>query len=64
MDGLVQAIVCTNEINWARQARKIILVATDGHLHTAGDGKVRKSYHLINRDFGSYIHRKEHVSLS
>ena len=40
LDGLVQTIVCTKEIDWQYQARKIILVATDGHLHFAGDGKV------------------------
>lgn len=44
MDGVVQSIVCAKEVGWAHQARKIILMATDGFLHFAGDGKVpRKS---------------------
>lgn len=44
LDGLVQSIVCTKEVGWEHQARKIILVATDGHLHFAGDGKVRRGW--------------------
>lgn len=42
LDGIVQAIVCAKEVGWAHQARKIILMATDGFLHFAGDGKVRQ----------------------
>ncbi|KOC66084.1 Integrin beta-nu [Habropoda laboriosa] len=40
LDGLMQSILCTDEVGWAPQARKIILVATDGRLHFAGDGKL------------------------
>ncbi|XP_031850006.1 integrin beta-nu [Nomia melanderi] len=40
MDGVVQSIVCAKEVGWAHQARKIILMATDGFLHFAGDGKL------------------------
>lgn len=40
LDGIVQTIVCTEQVGWEHQARKIILVVTDGHLHFAGDGKV------------------------
>ena len=40
LDGVVQAIACTKEVGWARKARKLMLVATDGLLHFAGDGKV------------------------
>lgn len=40
LDGIVQAIVCTKEIGWAHQARKLMLVATDGFLHFAGEGKL------------------------
>lgn len=37
-----RSIVCAKEVGWAHQARKIILMATDGFLHFAGDGKVRQ----------------------
>jgi len=40
LDGVVQAIVCNQQIGWAHQARKLMLVATDGLLHFAGEGKV------------------------
>ncbi|XP_071876633.1 integrin beta-nu isoform X1 [Bombus fervidus] len=62
LDGLVQAIVCTNEINWARQARKIILVATDGHLHTAGDGKLGGA--VKRQDFKCHLDERGRYSLA
>ncbi|XP_020300729.1 integrin beta-nu-like isoform X2 [Pseudomyrmex gracilis] len=40
LDGVVQAIVCDQQIGWARQARKLLLMATDGFLHFAGEGKL------------------------
>ncbi|XP_011300911.1 integrin beta-nu [Fopius arisanus] len=40
MDGVVQAIVCTEQVGWARQARKLMLIATDGFMHFAGEGKL------------------------
>lgn len=41
LDGVVQAIVCADQVGWDHQSRKLMLVATDGLLHFAGDGKVR-----------------------
>ncbi|XP_017881120.1 integrin beta-nu-like [Ceratina calcarata] len=40
LDAIAQAIICTKQIGWGHYARKIILVATDGFLHFAGDGKL------------------------
>lgn len=39
-DAMLQAIVCKREIGWRNISRKILLVATDGRFHWAGDGKV------------------------
>lgn len=47
LDGVVQSIVCAEEIGWAQQARKLMLMATDGFLHFAGDGKVMPSDRLL-----------------
>ena len=40
MDGVMQAVLCVEQVGWAHRARKLMLVATDGLLHFAGDGKV------------------------
>ncbi|XP_078051404.1 integrin beta-nu-like, partial [Augochlora pura] len=40
MEAVVQAVVCKEKIGWGYQSRKIILMATDGLLHFAGDGKL------------------------
>lgn len=36
----MQVISCKKQIKWQKMARKIILFATDGIFHYAGDGKV------------------------
>ena len=41
LEGLLQAVVCRDEIGWRREARKLVLVFTDQHYHVAGDGKVK-----------------------
>ncbi|RLU15411.1 hypothetical protein DMN91_012405 [Ooceraea biroi] len=48
LDGVVQAIVCDQQVGWAHQARKLMLVATDGLLHFAGEGKL-----------GGVVHRQD-----
>ncbi|XP_048510673.1 integrin beta-nu isoform X2 [Athalia rosae] len=45
LDGVVQAIVCADRVGWAHQARKLMLVATDGLLHFAGEGKLGGAVH-------------------
>ncbi|KAH8412694.1 hypothetical protein KR009_004851 [Drosophila setifemur] len=37
-DALMQVIVCPKEIGWKEQARKVVILVTDGLLHLAGDG--------------------------
>ncbi|XP_055375847.1 integrin beta-nu [Condylostylus longicornis] len=38
LDALMQVIVCTESIGWSNDARKIVILATDGYMHFAGDG--------------------------
>ncbi|XP_058062590.1 integrin beta-nu [Anopheles bellator] len=38
LDALMQVLVCENQIGWGNNTRKIVVVATDGWLHMAGDG--------------------------
>lgn len=38
-DGLMQVMVCKNEIGWRNESKKIIIVCTDAPYHSAGDGK-------------------------
>uniref|UniRef100_T1JNB0 Integrin beta n=1 Tax=Strigamia maritima TaxID=126957 RepID=T1JNB0_STRMM len=39
-DAIMQVIVCQDDIDWDRKARKIVLFATDSGFHYAGDGKL------------------------
>ncbi|GFQ73029.1 integrin beta-PS [Trichonephila clavata] len=39
-DAIMQVIVCKEKIKWNERSRKIILFATDGIFHYAGDGKL------------------------
>jgi len=43
-DAIMQAIVCTNEIGWRRDSRKLVVFSTDSGFHYAGDGKVSFYY--------------------
>ncbi|KAL9924309.1 integrin betanu subunit isoform 2-T2 [Glossina fuscipes fuscipes] len=38
LDALMQVLVCSEEIGWKDQARKVIILVTDGFMHFAGDG--------------------------
>ena len=40
LDAIMQAIVCSDEIGWRQDSRKIIILSTDTSFHLAGDGKV------------------------
>ncbi|CAG4956713.1 unnamed protein product [Parnassius apollo] len=40
LEALVQAIACDSKVGWSTQSRKIVLLLTDGLMHTAGDGKL------------------------
>lgn len=51
----MQAIACTQQVGWARQARKLMLVATDGFLHFAGEGKVRQRRAIISISIYYYV---------
>lgn len=43
LDALMQAMVCTQEINW-RDSWKLIVISTDAPYHSAGDGKLVGAY--------------------
>ncbi|XP_053673915.1 integrin beta-nu [Anopheles nili] len=38
LDALMQVLVCEKQIGWGTNTRKIVVIATDGWLHMAGDG--------------------------
>ncbi|KAI4479526.1 hypothetical protein M0804_010923 [Polistes exclamans] len=62
LDGVIQAIVCENVIGWGHQARKLMLLATDGYLHFAGEGKLGGA---INRqDFLCHLDEQGQYSLA
>lgn len=42
-DAIMQAIVCTRDIGWRQDSRKLVVFSTDASFHTAGDGKVSLS---------------------
>lgn len=39
-DAIMQAIVCTKEIGWRQDSRKLVVFSTDSSFHYAGDGKL------------------------
>lgn len=38
LDALMQVMVCPKKIGWKEQARKVVILVTDGFMHFAGDG--------------------------
>lgn len=38
LDALVQAISCGERVGWGLRSRKIVILLSDGLMHTAGDG--------------------------
>lgn len=40
LDALLQVARCPDHIGWRKNARKIVLFATDGGFHLAGDGRL------------------------
>nr|CAA67357.1 integrin [Pacifastacus leniusculus] len=39
-DALMQVMVCTDQIGWREQARRIVIFSTDAKFHHAGDGRL------------------------
>ncbi|CAG0919657.1 unnamed protein product [Notodromas monacha] len=39
-DAIMQAVVCTDEIGWRPNARRLLVFSTDASFHYAGDGKL------------------------
>ncbi|XP_069173451.1 LOW QUALITY PROTEIN: integrin beta-PS [Procambarus clarkii] len=39
-DALMQVMVCTEQIGWREQARRIVIFSTDAKFHHAGDGRL------------------------
>lgn len=48
LDALMQSVVCSKEIGWRRNARKLLVFSTDTGFHIAGDGKVNSENFEIN----------------
>ncbi|XP_052756956.1 integrin beta-nu-like isoform X2 [Galleria mellonella] len=40
LEALVQVITCSEIMGWATHSRKIVILLSDGLMHTAGDGKI------------------------
>lgn len=40
LDALLQAALCTKQLGWNKNARKIVLYTSDSGFHIAGDGKL------------------------
>ncbi|KAJ2945693.1 hypothetical protein O0L34_g533 [Tuta absoluta] len=38
LEALVQVVTCGQRIGWSEKSRKIVLILSDGLMHTAGDG--------------------------
>ncbi|XP_055636899.1 integrin beta-nu [Toxorhynchites rutilus septentrionalis] len=38
LDALMQVLVCDDRIGWGANTRKIVILATNGYMHMAGDG--------------------------
>ncbi|XP_053982497.1 integrin beta-nu [Hylaeus volcanicus] len=62
LDGIVQAIACEKEVGWRKQARKIILVATNGLLHFAGEGKLGGA--VSRQDLKCHLDEQKRYSLA
>ncbi|XP_011864288.1 PREDICTED: integrin beta-nu isoform X1 [Vollenhovia emeryi] len=62
LDGIVQAIVCDRQVGWAHQARKLMLVATDGLMHFAGEGKLGGV--VERQDFQCHLDERGQYSLA
>lgn len=39
-EAIMQAIMCKKEIGWRKDARHLLIYASDASYHLAGDGKV------------------------
>jgi Integrin, beta chain. len=39
-DALMQTVVCSEEIGWRNNTRRLLIFSTDNGFHIAGDGKV------------------------
>ncbi|KAG6445119.1 hypothetical protein O3G_MSEX003745 [Manduca sexta] len=40
LDALMQVLTCGDRIGWSPRSRKIVILSSDGLLHTAGDGRL------------------------
>ncbi|KAK2584328.1 hypothetical protein KPH14_006719 [Odynerus spinipes] len=62
LDGVIQATVCENVVGWEHHARKMMLVATDGFLHFAGEGKLGGA--VSRQDFQCHLDEHGQYSLA
>ncbi|KAL1374960.1 hypothetical protein pipiens_017789 [Culex pipiens pipiens] len=71
LDALLQAVVCRDEIGWRTQARRLLLLSTDGGFHYAGDGKLAGlivpndgECHLNSRNLYTHSTLQDYPSIS
>ncbi|XP_043256533.1 integrin beta-PS-like isoform X1 [Colletes gigas] len=70
-DAMMQAIVCTKEIGWRQNARRLIVFSTDAVSHLAGDGRLAGILepndclcHLDEKGFYSYSLLQDYPSIA
>jgi protocadherin alpha len=39
-DALMQTVICSEDIGWRRNTRRLLVFSSDNGFHIAGDGKV------------------------
>jgi hypothetical protein len=54
MTMLAQVMVCGSQVGWRKDARKIIIVATDRDFHFALDGKLAGTREISFRNHFTY----------
>ncbi|KOC68093.1 Integrin beta-PS [Habropoda laboriosa] len=71
LDAMMQAMVCTEEIGWRQNARRLIIFSTDASYHIAGDGKLAGIIepndclcHLDEQGFYTYSTLQDYPSIS
>lgn len=63
LDGLMQAMVCHDEIGWRNESHRLIIYSSDSTFHLAGDGRLAgiitphdEKCHLVNNE--TYSHEE------
>ncbi|KAM3965747.1 integrin beta-PS [Aphomia sociella] len=71
LEALVQVVACSEVMGWAARSRKIVILLSDGLMHTAGDGKLGgtvlrndEQCHLDDNGYYSEAHTYDYPSIA